>query len=170
MALTCPACGSTDTRRAAVAYEQGHTEVIHGGELEWSGPSQLGRGSYEGRTTQTSAFAARLAPPRAPVVGPALLVAWSFFALWWLGCWVFGVWTGWQPNGAAPEGFVSLVGRFFLPASLSFFFILLLPVLLLTGVLWRWQGRRWRRHDAALEGWRRTWVCARCGRWWTPGR
>lgn len=165
--MECPNCQSQDVILCSVAHEQGTTTTQTHGTISGGGSylgSSAGGGVAAGgmsmsQTVNTTSksqtgFAERCAPPRTPALTKALIV--TLIAAW------VGIALLAQVMPAPVKNLSSEVSWVVINLVL-WLAIVILPAL--------WVRREWRyrpEYHAALERWRRSWACARCGHIFIP--
>ena len=153
--MHCPECHSDDVYLCSVAHEQGTSTAkarthYAGGSLGW-GMSALHRGTADHSSVAQTRFAKRAAPPTnyfEAALGATILSG-AAVATIYVASLIWGM------RGLAAVLFVLCA-------------VIVVPVLLVAGLVLLLTFPFRRRFRAAAARWRRSWICARCGRIFSP--
>jgi hypothetical protein len=163
--MQCPKCQSQDVYLCSTAYAQGTMTTETDGDYSGIGMNAGGATQYLGSgshsSTHQTAFARDASPPESKH-GKAIGIVIGAF-LWNIVCALLA----W---GTEPPYLKHSSGFFYAWWNYEWVWLRWLNIVLLIAAIWwlRSVNQRMPEYNAALERWRKTWICKRCGTKFVP--
>lgn len=167
-ATRCSECGSDNTRRLSVIYEQGTADTHYRGGFSGTSLGSVGinsiAGSYGGQGKVETRLAQRVAPPTQNSPGDRHIVTAIVISLICLGAILIVLFLTYGNNGVHP---------FWVRVLSLISFLLIVIMATVTGIAMEMRERTNRKYQREvyrpkLENWQQSYYCDRCGHIFNP--